>query len=113
MNTIQKLRAALAIISIASAASFANAQDPTSAQDSTSTSAAANRASTAANGTSTPDSTYGSGYADSESANSPWGSPPVNRAAPPSDPIPKATTRAEEAKRFAAQEREWQRLSTP
>jgi hypothetical protein len=90
MNTIQKLGAALAIISIASAASFANAQDT-------------NSTSTATNGTSTPDS----------AADSRWGSPPVNRAARPSDPIPKATTMSERAKRFAAEERESKSLSTP
>jgi hypothetical protein len=95
MNTIQKLGAALAIISIASAASFANAQDT-------------NSTSTATSGTSTPDSASAS-----ESADSRWGSPPVNRAARPADPIPKATTTSERAKRFAAEEREWQRLSTP
>ena len=95
MNTIQKLGAALAVISIASAASFANAQDTSST-------------STATNGATTPDRTPAS-----ESAESRWGSPPVNRAATPSDPIPKATTMSERAKRFAAEEREWQRLSTP
>jgi hypothetical protein len=95
MNTIQKLGAALAIISIASAASFANAQDT-------------NSTSTATSGTSTPDSASAS-----ESADSRWGSPPVNRAARPADPIPKATTTSERAKRFEAEEREWQRLSTP
>jgi hypothetical protein len=95
MNTIQKLGAALAILAIASAASFANAQDTDSP-------------STATNATSTPDSD-----SPSESANSRWGSPPVDRAARPSDPIPKATTMSERAKRFAAEEREWQRLSTP
>jgi hypothetical protein len=62
----------------------------------------------ATNRTSTPDSTSASGSADSR-----WGSPPVNRAARPSDPIPKETTMSERAKRFAAQEKEWQRLSTP
>jgi hypothetical protein len=60
------------------------------------------------NGTSTPDS-----ISASESADSRWGSRPVNRAARPSDPIPKATTMSERAKRFADEEREWQRLSTP
>ena len=95
MNTIQQLGTALAIISIASAVSFANAQDT-------------NGTSTATNGSSTPYST-----SPSESSNSRWGSPPVNRAAAPSDPIPKATTMSERAKRFAAEEREWQRLSTP
>ena len=95
MNTIQKLGAALAIISIASAASFANAQ-------------VTNDPSTATNSPSTAGSTRAA-----EAANTRWGSPPVDRAARPADPIPKATTRAEEAKRFADQEREWQRLSTP
>ena len=102
MNTIQKLGAAFAIISIASAASFANAQDTNN------TSTPPISRSTAPSDTSTPYS-----VSSGEAANSPWGSPPVNRAAPPSDPVPKATTRAEEAKRFAAEEREWQRLSTP
>jgi hypothetical protein len=93
MDTIQKLGTALAIISIAAGASFANAQDT-------------NSTSTATNGASTPDST------SNTSTNSRWGSPPVDRAARPSDPIPKATTMSERAKRFAAEEREWQRLST-
>ena len=101
MNTIQKLGAALAIISIASAASFANAQD-------TNSTSPPNSPSTATSGTSTPDSASAS-----ESADSRWGSPPVNRAARPADPIPKATTTSERAKRFEAEEREWQRLSTP
>jgi hypothetical protein len=95
MNTIQKLGTALAIISIASAASLANAQDT-------------NSPSTQTNGSSTPYSTSAS-----ESSDSRWGSPPVNRAAAPSDPIPKVTTTSERARRFAAEEREWQRLSTP
>ena len=95
MNTIQKLGTTLAIVSIASAASFAGAQDT-------------NSTSTAPNAASAPDSSSAS-----ESADSRWGSPPVNRAARPSDPIPNATTMSERAKRFAAEEREWQRLSTP
>jgi hypothetical protein len=95
MNAIQKLGTALAIVSIASAASFANAQD-------------ANSASAGTNGASTPESASAS-----QSANLRWGSPPVNRAAAPSDPVPKANTMSERARRFAAQEREYQRLSTP
>jgi hypothetical protein len=42
-----------------------------------------------------------------------WGSPPVDKTTLPVDPIPKATTQSDRARRFAAEEREWQRLSTP
>ena len=95
MNTIQKLGRTLAIISIASVASLANAQGTDSANAVT-------------NSASTTDST---GAADS--ADSRWGSPPGDRSARPDDPIPKATTLQQREKRFAEEEREWQRLSTP
>jgi len=96
MNTIQKLGRTLAIISIASAASLANAQgtDSASAQGTNSISSA------------------NSGQATAP-ADPRWGSPPVDRTARPDDPIPKATTLQQREKRFAEEEREWQRLSTP
>src|SRR5262245_12060301 len=102
MKTIQKLSAVLAIIAIAYSASFANAQ--------------------VSSGPSTPTDSdsavkYGGSAADAaratEAANTRLGSPPVNRAARPADPIPRANTTAERAQRFADQEREWQQLSTP
>jgi len=94
MKTIHKIIGTITIVSLASAASFAHAQDT--------------------NSISNPN-------ADSSAMSSPiaqelssrWGSPAVNRSARPADPIPKVTTRTEEAKRFARQEAEWQRLSTP
>ena len=96
MNTIQKLGRTLAIISIASAASLANAQGTASAN------------SQGTNSTSSVDSSQATAPADPR-----WGSPPVDRIARPDDPIPKATTLQQREKRFAEEEREWQRLSTP
>ena len=93
MNTIQKLGRTLAIISIASAASLANAQGTDSAN------------APVANSTSSADNTA--------PADPRWGSPPVDRTARPDDPIPRATTLQQREKRFAEEEREWQRLSTP
>ena len=48
-----------------------------------------------------------------ESTNMPSSSPPVDKTAPPADPIPRATTKAEKAARFADQERTMQEESTP
>ena len=101
MNTIQKLARTLAIISVASAASLANAQGRDSVSAVTNSSSTTNSAPTA-------DSTRATDSTDSR-----WGSPPVNRSARPDDPIPKATTLQQREKRFADEEREWQRLSTP
>ncbi|HYT95691.1 MAG TPA: hypothetical protein VEO36_00070 [Casimicrobiaceae bacterium] len=104
MNTIHKLGRTLAmIISIASAASLANAQGTGSANEVT-------------DGTNAP-VTNNASSADNSRATAPadprWGSPPVDRTARPDDPIPKATTLQQREKRFADEEREWQRLSTP
>ena len=96
MNAIHKLARTLAIISIASAASLANAQGTDSAN------------APVANSTSSADSSRATAPADPR-----WGSPPVDRTARPDDPIPKATTLEQREKRFADEEREWQRLSTP
>ena len=96
MNTTQNLGRALAIISIASAASLANAQGTDSAN------------AQVTNRTSRANSTPATAPADPR-----WGSPPVDRTARPDDPIPKATTLEQREKRFAEEEREWQRLSTP
>lgn len=94
MKTMHKIIRTITIVSLASAASFAHAQDTNGISNSNA------------------DSSVMSGPMPQE-LSSRWGSPAVNRSARPADPIPKVTTRTEEAKRFAAQEAEWQRLSTP
>ena len=104
MNTFQKLSRTLAIISFVSAASLANAQDT----DSTTARVADTANVQVTHSPSTADSTTATEAEDPR-----WGSPRVDRTARPSDPIAKATTTAERAKRFADEEREWQRLSTP
>lgn len=94
MKTIHKWMGAIAVVSLASGTSFASAEDT--------------------NGFSHPnaDASATSSRA-AESSSSRWGSPAVDRSARPADPIPAATTRADKSKRFAAEEAEWQRLSTP